>query len=157
MLFHSRWLIQLGMIESELHDTRAAACFDEAIQIRRSFADQDPDDAEAWSLVASAYGGLAEWHRQQDDPVQERSLSEKAHACMENATSLRPDDADMRYGLACTLARLGKTDDALAELEQSVKLGYADADHAERDHDLRALRDLPRFKAIVASMRQAAS
>jgi hypothetical protein len=63
----------------------------------------------------------------------------------------------MRYGLACTLARLGKTDDALAKLEQSVKLGYADADHAERDHDLRTLRDLARFKAIVASMRQAAS
>jgi Flp pilus assembly protein TadD len=116
---------QLGELESELNDPRAAACFDEAIQILRSFADQDPDDAESWSLLASAYGGLAEWHRQQGDPVQERSLSEQAHACMEHATSLRPDDADMRYDLACTLARLGKTDDALAKLEQSVKLGYA--------------------------------
>ena len=81
------------------------ACFDEATQIGRFIAEQDPEDAEAWSLVASAYGELAEWHRQQGDPVQERSLSEQAHACMEHATSLRPDDADMRYGLACTLAR----------------------------------------------------
>ena len=50
-----------------------------------------------------------------------------------------------------------RADDALAKLEQSVKLGYADADHAERDDDLRTLRDLARFEAILASMRQAAS
>ena len=101
MLDHSRWLIQLGMIESELNDPHAAACFDEAIQRRQLFVEQDPDDADAWSLVASAYGGLAEWHRQQDDPVQERSLSEQAHACMEHAISLRPDDAGyaIRVGL----------------------------------------------------------
>ena len=61
MLFHSHWLIQLGMIESELDSSHAVASFDEAIQIRRSFADKDPDDAEAWCLVASAYGNLAEW------------------------------------------------------------------------------------------------
>ena len=157
MLDHSRWLIQLGMIESELNDPHAAACFDEAIQRRQLFVEQDPDDADAWSLVASAYWQFATWHRQQGDPAQERRLSEQAHANMENAASLRPDHADMRYGLACTLARLGRIDDALTQLEQSVKLGYTDADGVDQDHDLRALRDLPQFQAIVASMREAAS
>ena len=153
MLDHSRWLIQLGMIESELRDPRAPACFDEAIHILRSFADKEPDDVEAWCLVASACGNLAEWHLQQGDTARERSLSEQAHACMEHANLLGPDDADMQYGLACTLARLGQTDEAVARLQQAVKLGYADADHVEQDHDLRTLRDLPRFKAIIASMR----
>ena len=157
MLYHSHWLIQLGMIESELDRSHAVASFDEAIQIRRSFADKNPDDAEAWCLVASACGNLAEWHLQQGDTARERSLSEQAHACMEHANLLGPDDADMQYGLACTLARLGQTDEAVARLQQAVKLGYADADHVEQDHDLRTLRDLPRFKAIIASMRQAAS
>ena len=96
MLDQGRWLIQLGMIEFELGDPHAVACFDEAIQIGRLLAEQDPDDAKAWSLIALAYGGLAEWHRQRGDAAKERGLSKQAHSYMEHAASLRPDDADLQ-------------------------------------------------------------
>lgn len=72
---------------------------------------------------------------------------------MQRAVALKPEDADIQYGLACTRARLGKEVEALTALTRSVELGNTDADHAEQDKDLASLRDLPTFQALLVRMR----
>src|SRR5262249_53318214 len=73
------------------------------------------------------------------------------------ATRGAPDDA---YNLACARARQGKTEAALAALEQSVRLGLGPRGvaGARDDDDLSSLRGGPRFAQILygASAAQAA-
>jgi tetratricopeptide (TPR) repeat protein len=64
-------------------------------------------------------------------------------------TALLPADPTVRYNLACSLALLGRTDEALAALETAVRLGYRDMEHLRRDDDLRSLRGHPRFLALT--------
>lgn len=80
-------------------------------------------------------------------------MDRKIRQTMERAAELNPEDADVQYGLACTRARLGRTQEALAALSHSVDLGYNDADEAAEDPDLRSLRGLPEFEALLARMR----
>lgn len=51
------------------------------------------------------------------------------------------------YNRACCLTLLGKTEDALKELDSSAKNGFKDWDHLDSDKDLTALRKLPAFQA----------
>jgi tetratricopeptide (TPR) repeat protein len=128
----------------------------EALRIREAVVESEPDNHEAWGLVASALGELAEWHLGHGDAEEERNCSERAGAAMERSAALNPDDPDVQYGLACTRARLGRAADALAALARSVGLGNTDADWAAQDQDLRSLGGLPEFAAILARMRGAA-
>jgi Flp pilus assembly protein TadD len=66
-----------------------------------------------------------------------------------------PDDDTVHYNLACSLALVGNVDESLAVLERACELGYDDADHAEADEDLAALRDDERFHALLARLRSA--
>lgn len=66
-----------------------------------------------------------------------------------------PDDETVHYNLACSLALVGCIDEALGVLERACELGYDDADHAEADEDLAALRDEDRFHALLARLRSA--
>jgi tetratricopeptide (TPR) repeat protein len=64
-------------------------------------------------------------------------------------TALLPEDATVRYNLACSYALLGRTDEAIDTLERSIRLGYRDLDHLRTDDDLRTLRNHPRFLALL--------
>lgn len=66
---------------------------------------------------------------------------------------LRPDEPVVHYNLACSLALLGRTDEALDSLERAVDLGYEDWEHMLKDRDLRLLRCLPRFEDLVKRLR----
>ena len=59
------------------------------------------------------------------------------------------DDPVVHYNLACSLALIGKKDEAFSALRRAIKLGYDDFDYLKRDSDLRSLRDDPRFKKLV--------
>lgn len=61
-----------------------------------------------------------------------------------------PDDEGIRYDQACLYARMGRTDDALDALETAFEKGYRDFTHMEYDGDMDSLRDLPRYKEMVA-------
>ncbi len=65
------------------------------------------------------------------------------------AVQLIPHDAKAHYNLACALARQGKTDEALASLEQAVDMGFRDPDHIKHDDDLASLRQQDRFRKAV--------
>ncbi len=62
---------------------------------------------------------------------------------------LVPRDPTAHYNLACSLTLVGHLEDALAELETAVELGYDDPAHLGRDEDLARLRGLPRFRALM--------
>jgi Flp pilus assembly protein TadD len=68
-----------------------------------------------------------------------------------------PDDANVLYNLACSLALTGANDEALRTLDRAILHGYEDADHLEADEDLASLRGDARFEAIVRGLREDAS
>lgn len=66
----------------------------------------------------------------------------------ENATYANPDDASARYNVACALARLGRSEDAVASLVQAFALDERLMVHAQTDLDFQSLRAEPSFKAL---------
>jgi tetratricopeptide (TPR) repeat protein len=67
-------------------------------------------------------------------------------------TALLPADPTVRYNLACSYALLGRTDEALDEMERAVRLGYRDAEHMRRDEDLTSLRGESRFLRLLREL-----
>jgi len=54
------------------------------------------------------------------------------------------------YNIACCEALLGNSKDALVFLKKAVDAGFRDVNHIENDVDLKSLRHLDEYKAIVA-------
>lgn len=78
----------------------------------------------------------------------ERGEIEEAKALIVDART-RFDDAALTYNLACAEARLGDTDPAFEHLGAALEQRPTLADLAREDSDLDALRDDPRFAALV--------
>ena len=74
----------------------------------------------------------------------------KALNDFESAVEVNPEDASARYNVACALARLGKTDEAILTLSKAFELDERLAINARNDSDLRALRLDPRFNDILS-------
>jgi len=66
---------------------------------------------------------------------------------------LQPENATAHYNLACSLALSKRKSDALRELRQAVKLGYADFDWMQQDPDLEALKHHPEFEALMKTLK----
>lgn len=64
-----------------------------------------------------------------------------------------PGDPTVRYNLACSLALSGRSEEACDALARAVELGYDDAGQMLADDDLASLRELPRFRELVARLR----
>ena len=71
----------------------------------------------------------------------------------ERALALEPDEPSVLYNVACVLALAGETDRPMELLERAVLPGMANRIWLEHDSDLDSLRDLPRFKAFVATLK----
>lgn len=74
---------------------------------------------------------------------------EEGLAWAERALVLDPDDAGVRYNVACLFALEGQTDRAIDCLEAAIERGFQNRQWFERDPDLASLRDDPRFKALM--------
>ena len=61
-------------------------------------------------------------------------------------------DAVVYYNKACALARLGRIDEALDELQRAVGRGYGDVVQMNRDPDLAPVRKDPRFPELLETM-----
>ena len=66
---------------------------------------------------------------------------------------LRPDDAIVRYNLACSLSLLENVDESLDELAKAIKLGYKDYKHMLHDDDLKNVRNERRFEELASVIR----
>ena len=74
-----------------------------------------------------------------------------------NAVAIFPRDAVWRYNLACSLARLGRVDEARDALALAAGLGFADPDGLAGDNDLAILRRDPVFAGVLAKVRENAA
>jgi len=65
---------------------------------------------------------------------------------------LAPHNPTIRYNLACSLALLGRADEALDALSASIDLGYDDPEHLAADEDLGSLREHERFQELLSRL-----
>jgi adenylate cyclase len=70
----------------------------------------------------------------------------------QRALAIDPEETAILYNVACTYTHLGETDRALDLLEKAVRNGFGHKDWIEHDPDFLALRDHPRFQALVQSL-----
>ncbi len=66
--------------------------------------------------------------------------------------AVQPKSSLIQYDLACCLARLGKTDEAVAALNRAVEAGWLDVRHVQRDPDLASLRARPEVKTLLGKI-----
>ena len=106
----------------------------------------------------------------QEDPVSRRAAIDAMYPVMMGALEAKnygrarnicdqaiiwePQNPVHHYNLACIEARAGgaRIIHALSALELSVALGFDDVSHMQNDADLVALRDEPRFQAVVKKL-----
>ncbi|HUW58954.1 MAG TPA: hypothetical protein VMZ92_20115, partial [Planctomycetota bacterium] len=67
---------------------------------------------------------------------------------------LIPSQPNPHYNLACALALLGKTEEALESLAAAVEKGFNDPAHIKADDDLASLRQDKRFTELVEKARE---
>jgi adenylate cyclase len=151
------------------HTQRALKYFDKSVEM-------DPDDYESALLILSNY------HKMDDPEGARRSArigveraqrhmadypnnprpyylgaaglitlgeTEQALEWAQRAEALAPDDSATRYNLACIYALLGEPEKALDSLENSI----TSSSWIENDPELDSLRDHPRYKAIIESLK----
>jgi serine/threonine protein kinase/tetratricopeptide (TPR) repeat protein len=129
----------LGQVYSNLGRDREAG-----VARRRCVKNADeqlsltPDDVRALYLSANAQVELGEV---------ERGL-ERA----KRAAKIEPNDCMLLYNVGCILSIAGQVEEALAHLERSVTVGNIQRQYFEQDSNLDALRDHPRFKALISDL-----
>jgi adenylate cyclase len=100
---------------------------------------QDPSNGAAMGFCCNALALLGQ--------------AESAKGWMSRALLIEPDNANMRYNFACTLAsQLNDRDGAieiLGPLFERISIGLLN--HAKADPDLDSVREDPRFKEMVAA------
>ncbi len=111
-----------------------------AIDELRKVLDESPFDFQANYHIAFAHLLLKQY--------------EKSIHYFEIARRINPKDHLTLYNLACAYALHGDADGALDALEDSVKAGFADAGHMEKDPDLQSLRDLERYRLILKKLNE---
>jgi adenylate cyclase len=70
----------------------------------------------------------------------------------QRALAIDPEESAVLYNVACTYSQLGMADEALDLLEKTVRNGFGHRDWIEHDPDFLALRDHPRFHALMQSL-----
>ncbi len=111
---------------------RAAATVEKHLQLH-------PDDARAYCLGSGALCLLGERAR--------------AVEWCERALSIDRDEPITLYNVGCTYTQLARFDDAIGCLEHAVEQGFTDRAWFDNDSSLDALRDHPRFRALLERLK----
>jgi adenylate cyclase len=70
----------------------------------------------------------------------------------EQALAIDPEDAGIRYNVACLFALEGKKDRAIQCLDDAIRAGFGNRAWLEKDPDLTSLRDDARFEALIGGL-----
>jgi adenylate cyclase len=98
-----------------------------------------PDDVRALYLGSGAAAHLGDF--------------ERSRWMAERALELAPNDGSVAYSVACSYVALGDHERALDLLEQASMPAMANRAWVEHDADLAPLRGNPRFKALLARLK----
>ena len=109
----------------------------------------DSDDRRvARRVVMGAFVGY--WEQGNDELAEKKY--DLATRYLEAALIARPDDPRALYSLALVKAASGNTKSALDALEKAVAHGFRDSVRLEEEPLLNALRDEPRYQAIIEKL-----
>jgi predicted esterase len=106
------------------------------------------DPAEARAAIEAKARAYMELLREVGQLFEEKKYEEAATVCRK-IIEMTPEHPDGYYNLACAMARLGKSDEAFANLTKAVKYGYSEPEHLKLDPDLESLRTNPQFDGLV--------
>ena len=70
----------------------------------------------------------------------------------EQALTIDPEDAGVRYNVACLFALEGKKDRAFECLNDAIRAGFGNREWLEKDPDLTSLRDDARFETLIGGL-----
>jgi hypothetical protein len=82
--------------------------------------------------------------------LMEKSKLDEAESVLIEALKLDPTHITNLYNFACLMALQNQPEKAMIFLEKAAENGWSDFTHLNRDPDLKSLRDLPRYKDLVA-------
>jgi tetratricopeptide (TPR) repeat protein len=118
---------------------RQARDLDVEISFLEGLVRRDPAYVEALQLLGDNYA--------------DRGRPAEGLCVDERLRQLRPDDANVRFNYACSLALNRLFERACEELDCALDLGYRDFKWLQRDPDLAELRKHPSFKKIKARIK----
>jgi tetratricopeptide (TPR) repeat protein len=130
--FHAQAREALGQSEA------ARAGYEHALHVAEKHMDLNPDDPRAATMRAVALCRLG----RQEDGLE----------WAQRALAIDPEDAGVRYNVACLYALEGEAEKAIACLEDAIQVGFGNRDWIANDPDLASLRDHPRFQALISSL-----
>jgi serine/threonine protein kinase/Flp pilus assembly protein TadD len=120
------------------HKAESEAAYRRALQVAQGHLELNPDDPRAATMCAVALcrlgdkqGGI-EW--------------------AERALAIDPEDAGVRYNVACLYSLEGEIDRAIEALDAAIRAGFGRRDWIEHDPDLDALREDTRFKKLLSKL-----
>jgi adenylate cyclase len=170
---HEAWYYYARHCYAHGDYARAAELFQAAYRIRPDefvvlalevgALDAVGDRARADAVAKQALAGLL--HQSELEPDNARLLymaaglqqrlghTEAGRALAERALAMRPNEFAVLYNVACFYSLSGDSDRALDLLEQAIRLGGGYADWMEHDSDLKPVREHPRFRQILASLK----
>ena len=120
----------LGMVEE------AAATQKRALQLVEKHIEHHPDDPRALYLGAGILARFGE--------------KEKGIEWAKRALAIEPEEATILYNVACVYSLLGYDNEAINCLEKVMEHGIFYKNWAAKDSDLDALRNNPRFHALLS-------
>ena len=116
----------------------AEAAYRRAVKLIEHHLELNPDDARAWIIGAGVSANIQD--------------AERATQYAARAMAVDPEDPMLLYNVACMYGVLGRIEECLNALEQSVSKGWGDKAWIEHDSDLDSIRSHPKYLAIVQAM-----
>jgi TolB-like protein/Flp pilus assembly protein TadD len=127
----------LALVFDGLHRMAdAQAAHVRTLKLAEKHLEVHPDDARALYMGAQSLSQIGERARSLD--------------WARRALAIDPEDCGILYNIACCFSLLGETDGALDCLEKAMTHAAWYKSWAQHDSDLNNLRDLPRFKQLMA-------
>ena len=125
-------LVKLGRRDEALEASR------HGVKLADAHLELNPDDARAWCLSAGALMRLG----------QRQEATERAR----RASTIDPEDSGVLYNVGCVHALAGSTDEALDHLDKAIQNGFGQREWVENDSDWDAVRNEPRFQAVLRKL-----
>ncbi len=116
-------------------DAKANEAYATALGVIEQHLELNPGDARAVTLGAGVLMRLGR--------------GEEGMQWAERALTIDPKDAVVLYAIACSYSVHGLRDEALDLLERALNSGFGDIEWIDKDPDLDAIRDDPRFEALM--------